>query len=100
MRRAASPETTAAAIEVPPILKYWPSVRHVSHIFEKADPRGIVEARCAPGATTSGLRKPSCVRPWLDHEVRKSSVIAGVPPSSTAPTVITKGSLAGAKSTP
>jgi hypothetical protein len=37
--------------------------------------------------------------PRLDHEVSVSSVVAFVPRSSTAPTVITNGSLAGAKST-
>src|SRR5215212_8410450 len=53
----------------------------------------------APGATRSGLTYPSCVTPRLDHGARLSSVVSLVPWSSTAPTVITYGSLAGAYDT-
>src|SRR5215213_9239237 len=59
-------------------------------------PAESVETMWAPGATTSGLAKPSCVRPRLDQLASASSPICFVPLSSTAPTVITYGSLPGA----
>src|SRR5262245_61434834 len=59
-----------------------------------------VEDSEAPGASTSGLRTPSCVRPRLDQGARGSSGRVNVPVSSSAPAVITHGSFAGANVTP
>src|SRR5437660_874525 len=50
----------------------------------------------APGAYTSGFWTPSWVVPWLDHGAIVSSCGFDEPFSSTPPTVITYGSLAGA----
>ena len=52
---------------------------------------------CAPGAMTSGLAKPSCVRPVLDQSARAPRPL--LPFSSTPPTEITNGSLPGANLT-
>ena len=52
-----------------------------------------------PGASTSGFVKPSCVTPRLDHDATTSSSSIDVPLSSSAPAVITNGSLPGAKDT-
>src|SRR5215212_9200026 len=59
-----------------------------------------VETRPTPGASTSGLRTPSWVRPWLDQGARMSSRRVKVPRSSRAPTVMTHGSFAGEYVTP
>ena len=53
-----------------------------------------------PGAQISGFQKPSGVRPYADHGARAASLGFYVPPMSTAPTVITNGSLPGAYRTP
>ena len=53
-----------------------------------------------PGADSSGFVKPSAVRPYADHGARKSSDGSSVPFWSTAPTVMTNGSLPGAYVTP
>ena len=50
----------------------------------------------APGATTSGLLKPSCVTPRLEKVASVSSAGSAVSASSVAPTEITNGSLPGA----
>src|SRR5436309_13990243 len=55
-----------------------------------------VETMWAPGALTSGLAKPSCVSPRLDHDAKASSLLPWVPLSSTAPPEMTNGSLPGA----
>src|SRR5215207_5511552 len=44
----------------------------------------------------SGLAKPSCVVPALDHDAATSSSRPLVPMSSSAPTLMTYGSLPGA----
>ena len=54
------------------------------------------DVMCAPGAVTSGLSNPSWVRPRLDQSASLSSCWSSVPMSSTPPTEITYGSLAGA----
>src|SRR5215207_8009586 len=59
-----------------------------------------VDTRPTPGASTSGLRTPSCVRPWLDHGASASSRRVIVPLSSRAPTVMAHGSFAGENVTP
>src|SRR5215212_8555479 len=59
-----------------------------------------VETRPTPGASTSGLRTPSCVRPRLDQGASASSRRVIVPLSSRAPTVMTQGSFAGENVTP
>src|SRR6185503_3497972 len=59
-----------------------------------------VETSPTPGASTSGLRTPSCVRPRLDQGARMSSRRMKVLRSSSAPTVMTHGSLAGENVTP
>ena len=43
----------------------------------------------APGASTSGFAKPSCVVPRLDQLASASSIVFFVPWSSTPPTEIT-----------
>src|ERR1700716_69099 len=48
-----------------------------------------------PGATRSGLVRPSAVGPTLDHVGRLSSAAAAVPLSSEAPTVRMSGSMPG-----
>src|SRR3954447_24234683 len=58
------------------------------------------DTRPAPGASTSGLRTPSWVRPWLDQGARMSSYRVKVFRSSSAPTVRAHGSFAGEKVTP
>ena len=59
-----------------------------------------VETRPTPGASTSGLCTPSCVRPWLDHGASDVVETEKVPLSSRAPTVMTQGSFAGENVTP
>ena len=94
--RAATPETTGAAIEVPPARMYWPSTTHVGQRLVKALSGASVETMWAPGAPMSGFSKPSCVAPTLDHSVGASSPRHAVPLSSIAPTVSANGSLPGA----
>src|SRR5438309_6001844 len=48
-----------------------------------------------PGAETSGLANPSAVYPYDDHGGLKSSARETVSLISTAPTVMTNGSLPG-----
>ncbi len=50
----------------------------------------------APGATTSGLSRPSWVTPRLEKDASVSSAGSAVSASSVAPTEITNGSLPGA----
>src|SRR5688500_13972127 len=49
---ATAPETTPAAIEVPPTLKYSPSVTHCGHRLAYSDPGESTETMWAPGAST------------------------------------------------
>src|SRR5918998_4226850 len=73
---------------------------HAGHIRAKSLFGASVETRPTPGASTSGLRTPSCVRPRLDHGASASSRRSMVFLSSRAPTVMTHGSFAGANVTP
>src|SRR5215208_6611534 len=98
-RPAAMRATTGLAIEVPPIRKYRPSTRHAAHSLANSLSGASGATMCAPGASTSGLSKPSCVTPRLDHDATASSLVNFVPRSSTAPTEITNGSLPGAYKT-
>src|SRR5689334_8091107 len=93
---ATAPDTTPVAIEVPPIWKYPPPNMQDGHSVSNRLDGAASEMRCAPGATTSGLAKPSCVVPRLDQSASMSSFVDVVPCSSVPPTVITNGSLAGA----
>src|SRR4051794_34836316 len=95
-RLAISPETTPAAIDVPPTRKYFPSTTQVGQRVAYSEPGASVDTRRAPGATTSGFSTPSWVLPRLDQAASSSSPMAFVPASSTAPTVMTCGSFAGA----
>src|SRR5579884_1172522 len=78
---------------------YSPPMLHFRHMLEKKLFGASTETMWAPGAYTSGFWKPSWVVPWLDHGAIVSLSGLDEPFSSTAPTVITYGSLAGAKST-
>ena len=49
-----------------------------------------------PGASSSGLANPSCVRPLEEKLALRSSAVARVSALSVAPTVIANGSLPGA----
>src|SRR4051812_39389356 len=95
-RSAAMPEIIGAAIEVPPMRMYCLWTMQVGHSDAKSLPAASGATMWAPGARMSGLANPSWVTPWLDQVGTKSSLVDFVPPSSTAPTVITYGSLAGA----
>src|SRR4051794_28324970 len=46
---ATAPETTGAAIDVPPARMYAPPTMHVGHRVLKALPAASVETMCAPG---------------------------------------------------
>src|SRR3954449_10689960 len=96
MRSAATPDTIAADIDVPPTLKYWPSTTQLGHSVPNVLFGEYGATMCAPGATTSGFSMPSCVTPWLDQAVIRSSEVFLVPWSSTEPTLIAYGSLPGA----
>src|SRR3954451_21845736 len=96
IRSAAMLATSGELIEVPPMRKYPSSTMQLGHSESKSLFGAFTETMWAPGATTSGLAKPSCVTPRLDHGVSESSDVTFVPWSSTAPTVMTYGSLAGA----
>src|ERR687897_589650 len=98
--RAAAPDTTAVAMDVPPARKYLPSTTQPGQRCWKSLPWASVDTRPTPGARTSGLRTPSWVSPRLDHGASESSPRIHVPLSSSAPTVTTHGSLAGANVTP
>src|SRR3954451_23524158 len=93
---AAIPDTTGAAMDVPPRRMYSPSMMQVGHRPANALSGARVDTMCAPGATTSGLTNPSWVTPRLDQSVSASSHGQPVPWSSTAPTESANGSLAGA----
>ena len=67
---ATAPETTGAAIDVPPALKYWPPIEQFGHSAMNALLGASTDTMCAPGATTSGLEMPSCVTPVLDQSAR------------------------------
>src|ERR1700754_3566500 len=67
---------------------------HAGHRYWNALLGASVETMCAPGAITSGLTKPSCVRPALDQYAREPLPL--LPVSSEPPTLITNGSLPGA----
>src|SRR5215208_5051493 len=71
----------------------------VGHMLAYALFGARAETIRAPGAWISGLAKPFTVVPRLDQTGRLSSPSAWLPWSSTAPTVITYGSLPGAWST-
>ncbi len=71
---AATPLTTAADMDVPLIWKYWASMRYSGWSLAMALLFSMVEITCPPGATTSGLTKPSTVGPAEEKEARKSSV--------------------------
>src|SRR3954464_7607788 len=66
---------------------------HAGHRYWNALLGASVETMCAPGAITSGLEKPSCVRPALDQVAR--APLPESPCSSEPPTLITNGSLPG-----
>src|SRR5947208_2754658 len=58
---------------------------------------GSSETRLVPGATRSGFEMPLSVTPKAEYEATVSSARPAVPWSLVAPTVMTKGSLAGGK---
>src|SRR2546430_15407681 len=87
-RSATAPETTGAAIDVPPARMYCPLTMQVGHINANALLGASSETMCAPGASTSGFAKPSCVVPRLDQSASVSSREFLVPWSSTPPTEI------------
>src|SRR5919202_1940056 len=93
---AAAPDTTGAAIDVPPRRMYSPWTTQAGHRSANALPGASVDTMCAPGATTSGFANPSWVTPRLDQSVSASSQGQAVPWSSTAPTESANGSFAGA----
>src|SRR5579862_7188126 len=60
------------------------------------DPIGTGITMYRPGAEMSGFEKPSAVKPYADHQGTVSSDGSAVWFWSSAPTVITNGSLPGA----
>ena len=95
--RAAAPETTAAACDVPlPRMKRSPSAAIDAYCSSIVEPGTRRLAMRAPKATTSGLRLVSSVMsPRLEKDATASSVNTSVPRVSAAPTATTNGSRAG-----
>ena len=56
---------------MPPALKYAPPMVQFGHSASNALPGASTDTMCAPGAMTSGLAMPSCVRPVLDQAARE-----------------------------
>ncbi len=91
---AATPETRAAAIEVPLPLRYG-LVDVVGYTASSVLLGARSDVTCAPGATTSGFAMPADVGPREEKSGVWSSPRPTVPRSSTAPTVTTHGSSPG-----
>src|SRR5215471_3588284 len=70
---------------------------YVVSMFEPGD---RLETTERPGASRSGLAKPSLVGPLLENDASLSSLLNTVVLSLLAPTVMTKGSLPGAVTVP
>ena len=89
--RATTPETTAAACDVPVPLKS-PVPRRASgpEKVSMVEPGARSETIETPGASRSGLPPP-----WLENAAGASSARSAVPAVSAAPTVMTNGSSAG-----
>src|ERR1019366_4941901 len=94
---AAMPLTTAAACDVPDIV-YSTSLaaRYWLNVVERRSSSSMIPRMCPPGATTSGLTKPSVVGPVEENEQSLSSVGSeGVELSGIAPTARAYGLFPG-----
>ena len=94
-RREATPETTAAAWEVPVPLKYALPTRAPGFVTSTELPAARSETMVTPGATRSGFENPSWVGPRDEKSETVSSLNDWVFLRSAAPTVTTYGSSAG-----
>src|SRR5205807_6389220 len=87
--RAATPETTAVACDVPVPLKYESPTRADGWVTSMRDPGSRSDTMEIPGATTSGLANPSWVGPSEENGATWSSETLEVCSVSSAPTVTT-----------
>ena len=93
---SAAPETIGADSDVPDIHMYPGETMRAGAAAGSVAASGTGATIQRPGAEMSGFRKPSPVWPYADQGAATSSAVPSVPFVSSAPTVMTNGSLPGA----
>src|SRR4051812_12234249 len=93
--RAAAPAARADENDVPEPLAYFLPIALLGYAVSIVDPGDRLDTTDWPGASTSGLTRPSVVGPMLEKPASRSSLSETVVLSLLLPTVTMRGSLPG-----